>query len=306
MNLKDLEILCDLPAGEYAPAEVGGVRTKTVRAGASLEVSCYPICRVTPAARAEAARRRSTPAMARLNRERAARRIRQLIEANFTRRSLVITLTWDYGIALEADRMSRSQLRAAWEAEGLPLEEDDARRALRNFFARIRYRMAEAERLKYLYVLESTHEPRDTDPDPLPARYHFHLVLDAPGLTREAVKALWPHGSVRADELDLRGEGAARLAGYFTKGKSVERVDGSGRRLRRWACSRNLKEPDTRVSDRTVSRRRAALVARDVMGDGREIFEKLYPGYRVVDGPTVKFSDFVPGAYIYARLRKRE
>ena len=61
-----------------------------------------------------------------------------------------------------------------------------------------------------------------------------------------------------------------------------------------------------RVSDRKVSRRRLALLAEDIMRDGRAILEKLYPGYRVAEPPIVRFSDFVAGAYIYARMRRRD
>ena len=48
------EILFDLKRGEYRPAEVGGIRTRTVRAGDTIEVECYPLTRIGPAARAEA------------------------------------------------------------------------------------------------------------------------------------------------------------------------------------------------------------------------------------------------------------
>ena len=40
------------------------------------------------------------------------------------------------------------------------------------------------------------------------------------------------------------------------------------------------------------------------MGRGVEIFEALYPGYKCVEPPRVHFSDFVDGAYIFARLRR--
>ena len=75
--------------------------------------------------------------------------------------------------------------------------------------------------------------------------------------------------------------------------------------MRRWARSKNLKEPEVRVSDRKVSRRRAAAIAADVQANAREILEKIYPGYRL-EQAEVKYSDFVAGAYIYARLRRLE
>jgi hypothetical protein len=41
------------------------------------------------------------------------------------------------------------------------------------------------------------------------------------------------------------------------------------------------------------------------MRDGKDILEKLYPEYRLEEVPVVKYSDFVAGAYIYARMRRR-
>ena len=49
-----------------------------------------------------------------------------------------------------------------------------------------------------------------------------------------------------------------------------------------------------------------ARIAADVQRDGVVILEALYPGYKVVELPDVKYSDFGPGCYIYARMRKRE
>ena len=205
--------------------------------------------------------------------------------------------------------MSRGEMLRLWPVMGLPEEEIDARRAFGNLLKRIRYHMArtggDPAELKYLYVLETTHEPRDTDPNPLPPHFHIHAVIHAPGLSREQLKALWGCGFVRADELSLRDEGAARLATYLTKreGKRAERTHSA--RVRRWAGSRNLREPKVTVSDRTMSRRRAMKVATDVMQWGRQIFEQLYPEYRCVELPEVHFSDFVAGAYIRASLRRR-
>lgn len=303
------EILFDQPEGEYSRAEVGGIRTRTIRAGETIEVECYPITVVGAAAREEARRRRTSPAQRIVNRRRAEVTVRRLLEANFTQRDWVCTYTWDYG-AVDRDRMSYTDALAQWEAEKLPRDEAEARRAFGNYLRRLRKAMARAEAepaaLKYLYVLESTHEPRDEDPRPLYPHFHFHAVIQAPGLSREAVKALWTAGTVRADEFDRRGEGAARLARYLTKARATEQVAADGRRIRRWARSKNLVEPEIRESCRKVSRRRAAQVAEDVRQWGREIFEAIYPGFRCVEDPVVRYSDFVAGAYITARLRKRE
>jgi hypothetical protein len=47
-------------------------------------------------------------------------------------------------------------------------------------------------------------------------------------------------------------------------------------------------------------------IASDVRMEGRAILEKLYPGYRIMELPRVSYSDFMPGAFIYARMRRRD
>lgn len=301
------EILFDLKAGEYNQAEVGGIRTRTIRAGDALEVECFPITKVAEGARREYIRRKSRPGQEALNKRNAEKRIRRLIDANFTTEDYVVTLTWDYS-PIDRFHMSHAAALAKWDELGLPVDEDEARWEFVKYVKRLKYHMGRrgwgAKELKYLYVLEVTHERRDTDPAALYNHHHFHAVIHAPGLSIEDIKALWPHGDVRCDRLSFRGNGSANLAAYITKQHGVERIDREGRRLRRWATSKNLVEPQITVSDRKVSRRRAQQVAQDVQQFGREIFEKLYPGYQCVEDPTVRYSDFVAGAYIFARLRR--
>lgn len=292
------EILYDLPAGKYAAAEVGGVRTKTIRAGDSLEVECFPIVRAGQRAERERLRRKSSAAQERLNHRNAVRRVRRLLEANYKPGDFAVHPTWNYGL-FDRGMTNPENARADMERAGLPMDEGDARRMLRNYIKRIRRRVkklgGDPTAVKYLYVLESTKEPRDEDPNPLPPRYHFHMAIHAPGLDRETLEAMWEHGYCNADRLDFHDNGLAAFAAYITKQR---------RCARRWGRSTNLQEPTVTVSDRKVSRRRAAMVARDVTLDGRRIFEAIYPGYRLVEPPAVRYSDYVAGAYIYARMRR--
>ena len=292
------EILYDLPDGKYDAAGVGGIRTKTIRAGDSLEVECFPIIRGNRRAEREKRRRRTTAAQEKLNHRNTVKRVRRLIEANFSHGDYAMHMTWDYGV-FDRAFINPAEAMDAMERAGVPADEGDARRMLRNAIKRIRRRVkklgGDPAAVKYLYVLESTKEPRDEDPNPLPARYHFHMAIHAPGLSREALEAMWEHGYCNADRLDFHDNGLAAFAAYITKQR---------RCARRWGRSTNLREPSVTVSDRKVSRRRAARVAEDVRQYGREIFERLYPGYRCVEEPVVRYSDFVAGAYISARLRK--
>lgn len=302
------EILFDRAAGEYEAAQVGGIRTRTIRAGDALEVECYPLTRIGSCARVEAQRRRKQRACQEaLNRRNAMRMIRRLIDQNFSTEDYVVTLTWDYG-PIDRNHMSYSDALSMWDRLGLPVDEDDARRAWNNFLRRcktaIRRAGEDPRALKHLYVLESTHERIPEDPWQMYPHYHFHAVLHLPGLTLDDIKRLWPWGDAHADRLSFRDDGPARLAAYLTKSRKVEQVDAEGRRVRRWGHSQNLEQPKVTVSDRKVSRRRAMTIAADVQQRGREILERIYPGYQCTEDPEVRYSDFVAGAYIYARLRK--
>lgn len=293
--MRDYEILYDLPEGEYQGREIGGICTRTVRSGSLLEVICYPITRVSTEAKREAARRATSEAQARINARNTQRRMERLLECNFSPADAVVTLTYAY--PAEADGFYNPEdMRDLYVREGLPEDLEDVARDWRNYMARVRRAVrrmgGEPKEIKYLYVFESG-KPRE---DGI-CKYHIHAVIHAPGLCAEALRELWSKGFVRVDRLELRYNGAQRLSKYLTKQRRYER---------RWGHSRGLKEPVERVSVRKMSRRRAAAVAQDVQQYGRQIMEQIYPGYRCDELPEVRYSDFVAGAYIYARMRRRD
>ena len=301
MRHEDYQLLFDLPEGEYQGRGLDGVRTVTWRAGNLLEIACYPLTRLGEAAKREAKRRRSTPAMEKVNARNAERKIMRYIEANFSPEACVVTGTYAYPADGDYAMMDVKAMAGEYEARKLPWEMERVRMDVRNWLGKLRRRVKQLagdprRDFKWLIRIEESKEP----PIPgIPAKFHFHAVVEGPGLDSQAVKALWEekHGTARVDGLCLNDDGAARLARYFTKQKSGGRW---------WSHSRNLIDPPPRVSDRKVSRRRLSKLAGDVMKDGREILEKLYPGYRLAEAPVVRYSDFVAGAYIYARMRRRD
>lgn len=293
------EILYDLPQGEYGEKEVGGIKTRTIRAGDSLEVEAFPITQVSAEAKREAVRRKSTKAQEKLNLRNARKRIRRLAEHNFTAGDIVLHPTFNYGF-FDRAFCNIMEIRREMEAMGIPMDEDSARKIIKNFIARIRRlikrRGGDPAEFKYIYVIETTKEPRDDDFNALPARYHYHMIISSMGiLTSDDLAALWKFGYVKAEPLDFRFNGLEGLCTYITKQRKF---------TRRWAHSKNLKEPDVKESCRKISRRRAAQIAADVQANAREIMEKVYPGYALEDC-EVRYSDFIAGAYIYARMRRR-
>ena len=284
-------------SGEFICKAVRRMRTKVIRAGDSLEVECYPLIVVNREQRRQMKRTRTKERQHIINRRNRCKRVRRLIEANFTAADYVIHGTYDYGIIdrgfvdlkAEADRCERL---------GIPWEYDEALRDVQNYVRRVRDRQRRRNRadpIKYLYVIER----QKPIAEGMPERFHFHMVIHAPKLTRDELEGLWQNGEGRgycnADRLDLSRDGARALAEYITKQNAHVNV------------SKNLTQPRITVTDRTLSPIKAARIACDAMVDGKQIFEKLFPGYTCTQptGPQVFFSDFLPGAYIFARLRRQ-
>ena len=301
MRHDDYQLLFDLPDGVYDGRGIDGVRTVTWRAGRQLEVACYPIARLTPEARREAKRRRTTPAMARINARNTERHIMRLIEANFHEGlATVVTGTYAYPAMGDYAMMDVKAMAAEYEARKLPWEMERVRMDVRNWLSRLRRQIVKSggdpKQLRWLVRIEEGKEP----PIPgIPSKFHFHAIVEGPGLDDQTVRMLWEdrHGRCHVDPLSMADDKVAGLARYITKQQTGGRW---------WSHSRNLKITQPRVSDRKVSRRRLARLAADVMRDGREILEKLYPGYKLAEPPIVRYSDFVAGAYIYARMRRRD
>lgn len=298
MKLTDYELLYDLPKGERDGRGMDGVRTTTIRAGRSLEVICCPITRLGREARREARERRTPVAMAKINQRNRERHIMRLLEMNFTGAAFVVTGTYAYPVE-DYGMCDLEEMVGMYRDRKLPWDEARLRMDVRNFLEKLKRRMAgaggDAKGLKWIVRFE---EGRNPPANGLPPKYHFHAVIEGEGLTRDMIEACWvAHGSTTIERFRTRDDGAARLARYLCKQKAGGRW---------WSHSRNLKAPVPRVSDRKVSRRRMLRIAADVQRDGRAIFEALYPGYRVVELPDVSYSDFLPGCYIYARMRRRD
>ena len=300
MRVSDYELLYDLPEGEYDGRKIDGVRTVTIRAGRSLEVMCHPIVRLSPEARREAKARRTSEAMAKLNARNTERHMMRLTEENFTPEAVVVTGTYPYPVE-DYGMCDLKELSATYDRRGLPWEAERIRKDVRNWREKLRRRViaagGKAGDFKWLVRIEEGAEPPGVG---LPPKYHFHAVVEGPGLDSETVKALWEekHGRAHCDRLDLNNDGAARLARYLCK----QRRGG-----RWWSHSRNLRIPAPRVSDRKVSRRRAKLVAEDVRANAQGVFDKViqraYRGKYVckVIEAKVTYSDYVNGVYIYVR-----
>ena len=148
-------------------------RLKTITAGRLVISVCYtiPTPRSTPEER-EALREISSAAQMALNNRRAWQKLELLLAANFSRRDLVIELTYD-------------------DAH-LPPSREEAIKLVRKFLSWLRaHRKARGQELHYVYVTEQLSAEG--------GRLHHHLVINGTGADLEVLKSLWPYGNVKMD-----------------------------------------------------------------------------------------------------------
>ena len=259
---------------ESAPHPAGkGVlfqRTKTWKCGDVLEAEIYPVLE-WEYRREAGARKKSTEQMRRCNDRRQERYLRRLMNLNFGPGDLMLnSFTSDKPCAFEefekrVDKLIR-KLRQIYRAAGVEL--------------------------KYILHLEQTGQGDGV-------RYHVHGIINRGPLDRDQVEALWPWGTANVDRVKRRDGGLNGYAEYMMQKKDGQQTAGK----RRFRASRNLKKPTATVSDHKFSRSQAAKIERMAREDAQRMFEKKYPGWRLVSC-KVRYSDFLPGVYVYAEMER--
>ena len=241
-------------------------RTKATKHGDFLDVEMYPILDMEKDTWAKRTRP-SREAQKKLNIKNAQRKLTRLMNANFGAGDLLGHFTCAMGST-----------------------EDQAKKDARNFIKRLRTRASKrGADLKYIYVIEATGSGETI-------KYHIHMVINGGWISRDEMEKIWGKGLSRVDRCQKMRDGLAGFAHYITQRKSTQE-----KLLQRsWAASQNLIHPAALISDKKFSRRDAMRMAQDA-GNGE--FAKKYPGYSLLERPEIRYSDFLPGAYIFARLK---
>lgn len=294
---------------------VGNQRVKTVRAGELLYIASFPVWNTK--AQAEQAKNapRNAEAVRWVNVRNRRTRFEQIVHANFGRDDYYFTATYT-----ESPKGNRRLDEDYYRDE--PKDEIEAQSNVRKFIralrALVRRKGGEVKKLKYLYVTEETYT-RHPDPAYDRARYHHHMLItrevgNGVRLTRDEIEQLWQDmpfasGRVRCDRLQPdTNNGLSAVAQYLVKqekGETLVTEKGARKNQHRYAGSKNLKKPEPTVADHKISKRRVQRLATDVRANAKDIFESLYPGYKLCEEPTVRTSDYVEGAYIYAKMIRK-
>ena len=256
-----------------------GYRTRTTKAGPRLEAEIFPIFGKEQEAGAREAKRNLTPEkIQRHNDEKARRHLVQLMDANFGKDDLSLTLTYT-GTPPGYQRMTAD---------------------IKNFISRLkRARMKKGlPELKYIYSVEWAEEGREK-------RAHCHMITQG-DMSETEIKSIWGKdtGFCNIDRLQPEKEGLEAIARYlYDQNPGLPRQRGK----RKYSCSKNLKKPKTRTSDTKITRakvKRLSGVFETDWSEARRIMEKLYPGYEYVRG-SAKRSDVIDGVYIRVLMRKK-
>lgn len=244
---------------------------KTITSGKMRECEIYPVW-PNRAAVPKVEKSKSRIEQQNLNNKNAQKKVVRLVNANFDKKDIMITLTYD--------------------DDYIPTEEQ-ARKDIRNYFDRIRrYRKKkELSELKYIYVIE--YMTKEEQEQTKKIRIHHHVIMS--GMDRDDAERIWGKGRstecrrLKPDDFGLEG-----LAKYITKAPK----EGT----RRWGASLNLTKPVETKNRTRLTKRKVEKLVLDENGMC-EMFGKLYEGY-VLNDFTTYLSNFVAGYYIYAKFRK--
>lgn len=296
---RDIQILMDTsPKGKLDDGWQSGVmrqRAKTIKAGRHLYLDSYPVwdTRTERTAQDKTAdiKQRSKEAMDRINARRAQRKLEILINANFGAGDLLATCTY--------------------LPDGGPENDERANRDMVNMIARLRRLYVKLGKpLKYIYATEVQRTGKGV-------RYHHHMILSS-GPTREQVEECWTarrrgkaasnRGICNTRRAQKLPEGLTGWAKYITKSAAGYGKGQETATKRKWCASQNLVMPQPVIAEKKISRRRVEKIAGDMsadQGQAREILEKLYPGYEMLEC-VVRTSTWVAGAYISVIMVAKE
>lgn len=266
------------------------VKTRTIRSGSLTEVECYPV--YSWAYRRALAKTRATAqAMRAVNDRNARKKFERLAECNFVPgRDYFLTLTYGGQAPSSVSTGADTFPHERGKAFGAPEDMETCNKELRNYLKRVNRARAKAGlgKARCVGVIETGKR----------GRLHHHLLIEG-GLDRDTMERLWGHGYANCDR--IQGGGMTALTKYMTKGFSTKRETGR----HRYFYTRNLVQPRVTESRTRISRRQAERIREDADMYGEQIMRRKWPGL-ALEALTVKQTEWLPGAYIYARMRRSQ
>ncbi|MDR2515649.1 MAG: hypothetical protein LBD02_10690 [Christensenellaceae bacterium] len=244
-----------------------GYRAKTIVCGEMTEVEIFPILSV-PGGKRQSKARATSAAQERVNRRHAEKKFIRIVNCNFTKKDLAITLTY------------------AGDAPTLEQAQKDVQKYVRRINAWRKRRGWPSA--KYVYVIEYEDETGGDG-----NRIHVHIIMSA--MDRDAAEGLWGAGRVNVRRLQPDEYGLEAIGKYMLKAPKGKK---------RWGYSKGLKKPKVTVAEKKFTRRAVEQMVMDFERAPKEVLTRLYKGHDFLDC-VIYTSDWIPGAFIYAKLRRR-
>jgi len=266
--------------GEIVP-EKARYETHTYKCGEVLEVEAFPFWEIKGRGRKKGQTTKPTRhVQKKLNHKNAKRHLERLLNLNFQKgRDVFLTVT-------HTD-------------ENAPQTEAEAKKCLENYLRRLRYFVKQHDELSNLKYIAVTEWKKSSTGIMKP---HYHIVLNIPD--RDAVERLWGHGRTNARILQADPDGGLQgLAKYFVGPEYSDKDAARQKHQRRYNASNNLKQPKHSTAYKKISARQASKVAKNYE-EARSFFEKLHPGY-IFQDIDANYYDFVGGAYLYVRMKRK-
>ena len=261
----------------------GKYRLRTIKAGSMVYAEIFPVFgrRENRDIQSKAKYNRTPEEEREHYNRKQARRVKQLINANFVDGDTWATFDYDNG--------------------NLPLSHEVAVENMQKFNKRVQYYCSKHNIPNPLYIYDT--ETYKTDGELV--RIHHHYITDF--RDRTVLESLWKHGSrsqtrvMASDERGFDGMGS-----YIVKApvsKTTKKNKSKTTSHKSFNTSKGLKQPTVYNADSKISTRKAHLMAAST-ALSESVFAKLYEGYKLND-VTVAESEFCGGVYIYASLRKQ-
>lgn len=194
----------------------------------------------------------------------------------------------------------------------LPDDPEEAERIVTNYLKRISYRRKKLglEPLRYILVTEYAYDSTGA----MITRIHHHIIMNG-GLSRDDVEMMWTgqrinwrkaqdmeyrktiiqYGWCNADRIQPGKNGIEALCKYVTKHPNGKK---------RWSSSRNLVRPVAHPpADSKYTKRQVERLAKS-NDQGREFFEKKFPGYDIVEIRPEYYEE--TGWHIYLKMWKKK
>lgn len=256
------------------------INEKRTVSGKLLEIDIYPVWKNGHRV-PEKMPARSLPEQIKYNHRQCEKKLIRLVNVNFDSEDIIMHPTYS--------------------PENAPLDEEKARRDLKNYLSRIkRKRISELKKViklldelpntqtfetlrqkltaqkkkleapfKYIYVIETVIYQRG--PYKGLENFHFHLFVTG-GLDRTVYEDMWKGGiRTNADRFQPKKYGPEAIAKYMAKSHRA----GS----KAYVCSRNIEDPDKEIKKTRLKPGGLERLAKQ-RADDKEYWEKRYKGYK--------------------------